>query len=91
MDKKKILLSLAAITGAIGGVKADSKINLNSEGDNLRSNQLTFKKILKKQFVLKVNFDDWAASEGVSHTSHTSHSSHRSHSSHSSHRSSTFV
>ena len=55
MDKKKILLSLAAITGAIGGVKADSKINLNSEGDNLRSNQLTFKKILKNHQKIKMD------------------------------------
>ena len=88
MDKKKILLSLAAITASVAGTHASSNIEtaptVKPEGINVTTNRPS----LKRQFVLKVNFDNWEESEGVSHRSHSSHRSHRSHSSH---RSSTFI
>ena len=93
MDKKKLLLSLAAITGGVTGTNATTiettKDDTNESLDKAKIS--AFKPNLKSQFVLKMNLYDWDKSEGVFHRSHSSHSSHRSHSSHSSHRSSTFV
>lgn len=88
MDKKKVLLSLAAITASVGGAHALSNTETTPTIDSERVNVTNYKPALKRQFILKVNFDNWEESEGVSHRSHSSHRSHRSHSSH---RSSTFI
>ena len=90
MDKKKFFLSLAAISGAFTGVKvAQATEPTAHDANTIHEESKT--PALKKQFVLKVDFDNPENSEGVSHTSHRSHSSHKSHNSHSSHRSLAFV
>ena len=86
MNKKNILLSLAAIAGTSGlNVLVANSIELDS--NNTTDFSQAGKKN-KKEFVLKVNFENIDESRGMFHTSHASH---RSHSSHSSHRSGSFL
>ena len=83
MDIKKKLLALAAIAGSVSGANAkgvDLSTTNEIEGDDKFN--LSYLPNLKKQFVFKLNHDNWEESKGVSHRSHSSHRSHASHRSH---------
>ena len=67
----------------------DLKPDINADENKL--NSIDFKNNRAKEFILKVNFNNFEDSFACFHASHASHSSHSSHVSHSSHSSSSFV
>jgi hypothetical protein len=82
MKKKNILLSLAAIAGASS---VNAVVTNSNELDSSNTTDYSqAEKKSKKNFVLKVNFENIEESKGMFHTSHSSHASHASHSSHAS-------
>jgi hypothetical protein len=91
MIKRKYLLPLAVLAGALTTNQSNAKSVENASIDPIKSNllevetgkinQFDFSDKTALQFVLKQNSDGIFYAAHRSHSSHSSHSSHRSHSS----------